>query len=98
MGDQFQVIVTDEAKRTLAHLRKRDIKRARKAAAALKKLRQHGPFYPSLNSHKIESIKGPLGETWESYIENHTPGAWRIFWNYGPKTGVITVFLIREHL
>lgn len=98
MAHQFHVVLTDEATAELKRLKKRDIVRARKVASALKKLREHGPSYPSLNSHKIDSIAGPYGETWESYIENHTPRAWRIFWNYGPSTGRITVFLIREHL
>lgn len=98
MADQFRIDLTDEAKAALARLKKRDVNRARKVASTLKKLREHGPSYPSLNSHKIDSIAGPHGQTWESYIENHTPDAWRIFWCYGPKAGVITVFLIRNHL
>lgn len=98
MADRFRVVLTDEATKTLKYLQKRDIRRAKKVAAALKRLREHGPAYPSLKSHKVESIKGPFGETWESYVENHTPGAWRIFWHHGPDTGIITVFLIREHL
>lgn len=98
MGDKFRVVLTDEARAELKRLQKRDVVRARKVASALKRLREHGPSYPSLKSHKIASIPGPYGETWQSYIENHTPGAWRIFWHYGPSTGVITVFLIREHL
>ena len=98
MPDVFKLDLSDEAKAELKRLKQRDVKRARKAAAALKKLREHGPKYPSLNTHKIESIPGPFGETWESYIENHTPNAWRVFWCYGPKTGMIHVFAIREHL
>lgn len=98
MGTKFQVKLTDEAVATLRHLSKRDQVRARRVTNALKKLGNSGPAYPSLKSHKIDSIKGPFGETWESYVENHTPNAWRIFWCYGPTEGVLTVFLIREHL
>jgi hypothetical protein len=43
---------------------------------------------------------GPKGEdVWESYVENNTPLAWRIFWCYTPDGGIqiITIVAITPH-
>ena len=56
------------------------------------------PRYGGLNSHKYESMKGPNGsDIWESYAENNTPVAYRIFWHYGPGSGKITIVSIVPH-
>lgn len=34
---------------------------------------------------------------WESYLENNTPAAGRIFWSYGPQKGDITIVDIEPH-
>jgi hypothetical protein len=65
---------------------------------ALRQLRDAGPSYPGLHSHKYESLTGPGGEdVWESYIENKTPGAWRLFWVYGPDGDELTVVTLGPH-
>lgn len=70
------------------------LKRVRKAIGLL----QMDPFYPSLQSHKYSSMKGPKGEeVWDSYVENHTPAAWRIFWHYGPGSDELTILTITPH-
>jgi hypothetical protein len=65
---------------------------------ALRKLAQD-PFYPGLQSHPFNSLNGPSGEkVFESYAENRTPGAYRIFWYYeSSERGIIMVFLIAQH-
>ncbi len=56
------------------------------------------PTYPSLNSHKIDVLSKKAGvDIWESYLENHTPSAGRVFWLYGPKKGQITIAAIEPH-
>lgn len=56
------------------------------------------PRYPGLNSHKYSSISGAAGEEiWESYVENKTPSAWRVFWHYGPNADQITIVSIAAH-
>lgn len=51
-----------------------------------------------MNSHKYSELKGANNEeVWESYVENDTPSAWRVFWHYGPGQGVITVVAITPH-
>ena len=34
---------------------------------------------------------------WQSYLENNTPAAGRIFWVYGPEKGKITIVGIEDH-
>ncbi len=54
--------------------------------------------HPSLQTHKFHSISGPDGgDVFESYAQNQTPGAYRVFWCYGPDKGVITVLAIVSH-
>jgi hypothetical protein len=56
------------------------------------------PKYPGLNSHRYEDYDEVHGEKiWESYAENKTPGAYRVFWHHGPKEGEITVVAITPH-
>ncbi len=33
----------------------------------------------------------------EAYVQNNTPGAYRIFWCYGPKNGAMTIIAITSH-
>lgn len=82
---------------TLAKLRK-----VRKALGML----QADPTYPGLHSHLYQHFPGlEKGKVWDSYVENRTPGAWRIYWMYGPnevrsgkEISVITVLVIGPHL
>lgn len=70
------------------------LKKVRKTLGLL----ERDPKYPGLNSHKYSSISGANGEeVWESYVENNTPSAWRIFWHYGPEAGQITIVSIAAH-
>lgn len=47
---------------------------------------QRNPRHPGLNSYDYQNFNGapPDVKVWHSYVENRTPGAWRIFWRYGP--------------
>lgn len=56
------------------------------------------PKHPGLCSHEIEPLSKATGfKVWESYIENHTPAAGRIFWAYGPKKNEITILGFEPH-
>jgi hypothetical protein len=58
----------------------------------------HDPKFKGLNSHKYESMNERYGkEIWESYIQNNTPGAWRLFWFYGPDRDEITLVMATPH-
>ena len=70
------------------------LKSVRKALGFL----QTNPRHPGLNTHKYTSLTGPKGEdVFEAYAENNTPGAYRIFWMYGPGKDVITVLAVTPH-
>lgn len=61
--------------------------------------------HPSLSTHEYESISGLHGErVWEAYAQNRTPGAFRIFFHYGPdessgkkRVPVLTIVAITAH-
>lgn len=61
-------------------------------------LSEVGPKYPSLNSHEIEELSEKAGfKVFESYLENNTPAAGRIFWCYWPEGKNITILGIEPH-
>jgi hypothetical protein len=93
----FLIVRTEAAVRVMDEMEERDQKKLNKVRKTLGLLSQE-PRYPGLNSHKREAEKGPNGQDiWESYVENNTPSAWRVFWYYGPVSGTITVFSIVPH-
>ena len=54
--------------------------------------------HPSLQTHKYDAMEGPNGEeVFESYAQNRTPGAYRIFWHYGPGKRTLTILEICPH-
>jgi hypothetical protein len=72
-------------------------KRAKKVRNTLAKL-ANDPGYQGLATHRYVAFDKVYGHTvWESYVENQTPTAWRIWWAYGPERGQITVLMIGPH-
>lgn len=56
------------------------------------------PEYPSLNTHEIDEMTKRYGKkVWQSYLENNTPAAGRIFWAYGPEKDDITIAGLEPH-
>ena len=58
------------------------------------------PRHPGLHTHEYDSLAHPYDSTqkvFEAYAQNKTPGAYRIFWCYGPKRTEITVIAITSH-
>lgn len=58
------------------------------------------PRHPGLNTHEYDSIKHPYNlkdKVFEAYAQNKTPGAYRIFWCYGPGHKEITIISITPH-
>jgi hypothetical protein len=58
------------------------------------------PKHPGLQSHPYDGITNPFTPgkaVWEAYVQNHTPGAYRIFWCYGPEVGQLTILAITPH-
>lgn len=77
------------------------LKQVRKTLGLLETNLRH----PSLNTHKYDSITGPNGEeVLEAYAQNQTPGAYRVFFIYGPdrmegrkRVPVLTIIAITPH-
>jgi hypothetical protein len=54
--------------------------------------------HPSLHTHEYSQFRGERVEkVFESYAQNRTPGAYRIFWHYGPGESIISVVSIIPH-
>jgi mRNA-degrading endonuclease RelE of RelBE toxin-antitoxin system len=64
------------------------LKQVDKALAHL----QENPFYPGLHSHKYET--GIAAGIFESYAQNNTPNAYRIFWQYGENQTIVIVAIV----
>jgi len=61
---------------------------------------QGNPRHPGLRTHEFESILNPYHgreKVFEAYAQQSTPGAYRIFWCYGPEKGQITIIAITPH-
>lgn len=58
------------------------------------------PHHPSLCCHIYHGLQHPYDpdeKVWAAYAQNKTPGAYRIFWCYGPGRGNITIIAITSH-
>jgi hypothetical protein len=61
--------------------------------------------HPSLRTQEYDSISGPNGEeVFEAHARNKTPGAYRVFFVYGPdrhegkrRIPVVTILAITPH-
>jgi len=95
----FEIFLTDHARHQLGRLKtnnslKKRYKTVKKAIEYL----SLDPRYKSLKTHEFTSLKGPGGEkVFESYAEQSTPAAYRIFWCYGPGKNQITIIAITPH-
>ena len=64
------------------------------------KLLRENPKHPGLHSHPFDSLQHPYNKdekVWESYAQNRTPSAYRIFWCYGPCRAELTIIAITPH-
>jgi len=58
------------------------------------------PRHPGLQSHEFTGLAHPHEKdekVFEAYAQHRTPGAYRVFWCYGPQTGEITIISIVPH-
>ncbi len=92
----FQILLTHEAKEQYARLQTdKGLEKRYKAVQKTIHFLKRNPRHPGLQTHKFTSLKGPKGEeVFESYAEQNTPAAYRIFWYYGPEQNQITVIAI----
>lgn len=58
------------------------------------------PRHPGLHTHEYRSLEHPFhprDKVFEAYAQNRTPGAYRVFWCYGPDAGQMTIIAITPH-
>ncbi len=60
------------------------------------------PRHVGLRTHEYSSpgLENPFDSTkkiFEAYAQNKTPGAYRVFWCYGPKQQELTIIAITPH-
>jgi len=95
----FELIFTPQADSDLREIendlsKKNILKAVRKTLGLMETNLRH----PSLNTHEFTSLKGPNGEkVFEAYVQQKTPGAYRIFWYYGPDRKQIAIVAITPH-
>lgn len=96
---KFNIKFTDNSNDKLLTLENsKDKKNVCKAVHKTLALMENNIKHQSLNTHKYNAFTGPNGEdVFESYAQNNTPGAYRIFWCYGPSKGQITILDICPH-
>jgi len=98
-GPPFHLKFTEVAEHALAAL-KADAALMKRHKAVLTSLAylETNPKHPSLHTHEFTSKKGPNKEkVFEAYAQNKTPGAFRIFFFYGPAGDEITILAITAH-
>lgn len=103
---QRQLRFTEEADQQLTALendpaKKGLLKQVQKTLGLL----ETNPKHPGLHTHEYSSLVGANGErVWEAYAQNNTPGAYRVFFHYGPdevarkkRTPILTIVAITPH-
>lgn len=58
------------------------------------------PRHKGLATHKYDAIPNPYDSekpVFEAYAQNNTPGAYRVFWCYGPGKDNVTIIAITPH-
>ena len=106
MTSNREIRLTGAAREELKRLAKSPAEAGRyKQALKTIELLGTNPRHPSLNTHKFRSLAGPDGEeVFEAYVQNRTPGAYRVFFHYGPdrmekgkRVAVVTIIAITPH-
>lgn len=62
------------------------------------RLISNDPHHPGLKTHEITALSNRYGmKVCQSYPENKTAGAGRIYWVYGPERNDITIIGLAPH-
>lgn len=100
MEDFWQDLMSRYTNETLS---KNELKTFKKLTKALHHL-SINPYHSGLNSHEIDELSiriskiiGKKTKVFQSYLENNTPAAGRIYWCYAPQKDHITIMGIEPH-
>jgi mRNA-degrading endonuclease RelE of RelBE toxin-antitoxin system len=95
----FELVFTEKADSQLDFLEhSKDKKVVLKAVQKTLALMETNLKHPSLQTHQYSDLQGANGEkVFESYAQNRTSGAYRVFWHYDPEKKQITIVAIVPH-
>ena len=95
----FKIFLTDQAKKQLERIKTdKGLEKRYKAVTKTIQLLAENPRHKSLETHEFTSLKGPnKKKVFETYAEQSTPAAYRVFWYYGPHEDQITIIAITPH-
>ena len=94
MENLWKHLTTKANNKTLKGAEKQLFKKLTKALGLLRA----NPRHRSLASHAIDEMSKRYGfKVWQSYLENNTPAAGRLFWAYGPGRKEISILGIEPH-
>ena len=95
---EMEAYWNDISIRKLASKLDKDEERFFKKLVKTLRFLSQNPRHPGLESHEINDLTRKHGlKIFQSYLENNTPSAGRLFWAYGPEKGDITVLAIEPH-
>ena len=86
--------------------KRRGVKKSSRAEGLFKQVEKcvsllgKNPRHPGLQTHEYDSIENPYRpeeKVFEAYAQDRTPGAYRVFWCYGPGKAEITIIAITPH-
>jgi hypothetical protein len=103
----FELLFTDESLSIFNQLKKTaGTKKGSKQEGLLKQVKKTlkflaaDPRHPGLHTHEYSGLPHPWNKhqkVFEAYVQNKTPGAYRLFWCYGPEKHQITIITILQH-
>lgn len=95
----FKIVFTEVSEKQLHALESaKDRKVIYKSVQKTLGLMEVNLRHPSLNTHEYSVLSREYGcKVFESYAQNNTPQAYRIFWCYGPQKNQITIISIDPH-
>ncbi len=100
------VAVEAKAHQEFENRQKRKKRKSTKAEGVFKQivktidLLRSNPKHPGLQTHEYHALEHPFdssAKVFEAYAQHKTPGAYRIFWCYGPRRREITILAITPH-
>jgi len=103
--DQFETLQA-KARREHENRRQRGKRKSTRAEGLFKQvtktigLLRANPRHPGLQTHEFTALDHPYdpsAKVFEAYAQHRTPGAYRVFWCYGPGKGTITIIAITPH-
>ncbi len=105
-ADQQYKKLRESAQASLESRRGKGKKKSSRAEGLFKQVHKtitlltQNPRHPGLQTHEYRSLQHPYDpeeKVFEAYAQHKTPGAYRVFWCYGPEKAQLTIIAITAH-